>query len=279
MKGSSSFEEFQEKLFLKYGISVHESRGQISYIMPDRTKPIRGKSLSTNFEKQAIMIFFVARNKALKLAKNRAAQSGEKSRSATGKSIRLITDVEACVKAQQSRAYAQKVKVGNLQQMSQTLIFLQDNGIGTMEELQSMLSSTREDFKEKSSRLKATESEFRDANRIIHATGQYLSTRGVHAEYLKAKDKKKFRSKHESDLIIYDAAIKELKEYYGEEKFASMKSLKAKRTQLIAAKNEQYEDFCYSRSRQRELQTIDANVRSILDLKDAPEQDQTQNRG
>lgn len=48
-----------------------------------------------------------------------------------------------------------------------------------------------------------------------------------------------------------------------------MKSLKAKRTQLTTAKNEQYEDFYYSRSRQRELQTIDANVRSILDLKNA----------
>lgn len=97
---------------------MHESRGQISYIIPDRTKPIRGKSLGTNFEKQAIMVFFVARNKASKLAENRAAQSGEKSRSAAGKSIRLITDVETCVKAQQSRAYAQKVKVENLQQMS-----------------------------------------------------------------------------------------------------------------------------------------------------------------
>lgn len=78
---------------------------------------------------------------------------------------------------------------------------------------------------------------------------------------------------------FFDAARKELKEYYGEEKFASMKSPKTRKAELTAAKNEQYEDYCYARARQRELQTIDANVRSMLGLKEVPEVEETQNRG
>ena len=50
-----------------------------------------------------------------------------------GHSIRLIVDVETLIKAQQNRYYAEKVKIGNLQQMANTLAFLQENGIGTEE--------------------------------------------------------------------------------------------------------------------------------------------------
>lgn len=38
---STTFEEFIKKLFEQYGISVHESRGAISFIIPEQEKPIR----------------------------------------------------------------------------------------------------------------------------------------------------------------------------------------------------------------------------------------------
>lgn len=214
VKDSSSFDEFQEKLFENYGISVHESRRQISHVIPDRTKPIRGKSLGTDFKKQSLMYFFVGQSNRSKSAEKADPEGriskGEKALTSSQKSLRLITDIESCIKAQQSRAYAQKVKIGNLQQMSQTLIFLQENGIGSLDGLENMLSSTKTDFDEKRAALKATESELRQVNSLIHATGQYLSTKSVHADYLKTKSKKQFRKQHSSELSIYDAALKEL---------------------------------------------------------------------
>ena len=40
MTDSHSMEEFQKKMFEKYSIEVYESRGRISYLLPDRQKPI-----------------------------------------------------------------------------------------------------------------------------------------------------------------------------------------------------------------------------------------------
>jgi hypothetical protein len=64
-----------------------------------------------------------------------------------------------------------------------------------------------------------------------------------------------------------------LKEASGGEKIPTMKQLKAEKEQLTAKKNEQYESFSFSRAKHRELQTIDANVRSILGMKDEPPQE------
>ena len=48
---SFSMEEFQRKLFENYGISVHESRGRLSYQIPDRSKAISARKLGTDFDK------------------------------------------------------------------------------------------------------------------------------------------------------------------------------------------------------------------------------------
>lgn len=274
-KDSSSFREFEKKLFENYGIALHESRGDISYILPDRNKPIRGRSLGTDFEKAALMHFFMGKEKQNNINGNYRkplSSKGQKVVSTDRKSIGLITDLDTCIKAQQSPAYARAVKIGNLQQMAQTRNFLAEQGIDSLEELERICSSTKADYDEKLTMLKATEADLRQTNALIHATGQYLSTKAVHSEYLKAKNKKKFREEHSSQLAIYDAARKELRDYYGDEKFMTMKMLKEKKVGLTAAKNARYEDFCFARSKHREIQNVERNIRSMLDLKPEIEQ-------
>ena len=144
LEDSSSMEEFQKKLFENYGIAVHESRGRISYKFPDKDEPIRGRQLGTNFEKEYLHDFLLKKSiPQLDISAETEVKASEKKHPATQKSIRLIVNIEANIKAQQNRFYAQKVKVGNLQQMSKTLAFLQENGIGTLEELSQLLSSTQ----------------------------------------------------------------------------------------------------------------------------------------
>ncbi len=49
--------------------------------------------------------------------------------------LRLVIDLQTCVKAQQSRAYAQKVKISNLQQMARTVAYVQEHGYDSRENL------------------------------------------------------------------------------------------------------------------------------------------------
>lgn len=52
-----SFEDFAEKL-LRRGITVKESRGRLSYLTPDRTKPITARKLGDDFDKATVLAVF-----------------------------------------------------------------------------------------------------------------------------------------------------------------------------------------------------------------------------
>lgn len=260
---STTFEEFVKKLFEQYSISVHESRGAISFIIPEQEKPIRGKQLGTDFEKKHIEEVLAENAKSHQAGPYQAY------------GIRLIVDLENCIKAQQNQYYARKVKIGNLKQMAGTLAFLQDNGIGSVEELSELLSSTYSDFNEKQKSLRSTESRLRDVNLLIKNTGQYLANKDMYKEYLASKNKKDFRERHRTELTLYEAARDYLKEHAPKETSAdgkvkfrtpSIKSLRAEKEKLTALKNQQYEEFSFVRAKYRELQTVANNVNQMLDL-------------
>ena len=52
---ATSFEEFSDRLMQQYGITVKESRGQLSYLPSGRTKFIRAKKLGDKFDKAAVL--------------------------------------------------------------------------------------------------------------------------------------------------------------------------------------------------------------------------------
>lgn len=268
LSDSVTMEEFQKKLFENYGITVHESRGRLSYLLPDRNKAISARKLGLDFDKAFFENYFRTAQRKLSDQQRQAGQPhvqqhGEQ-HFRPKSSIRLIVDLQACEKAQRNRYYAQKVKISNLQQMSKTIAFLQENGIGTQEELAALLSSTGADQQAKHDTLLATEKRLKTVNLLIRNTGQYLANKKVYGEYLKAKNKKQFRQEHESEILLYEAARKVLNELSGGEKLPTIKQLRAEKEELTAQKNEQYEAYSFARAKYRELQTIQANVQSIL---------------
>ena len=52
---ATSFEDFSDRLMQQYGITVKESRGQLSYLPSGRTKFIRAKKLGDKFDKAAVL--------------------------------------------------------------------------------------------------------------------------------------------------------------------------------------------------------------------------------
>lgn len=273
MQDSSSYEEFQRKLFESYGISVRESRGRISFILPDREKAIRGSSLGTDYEKSNILSFFVVRSRTHITVQNRPETAQKKGASHPEKRIGIISAVEGNEKAQKNQNYANAMLVGNSQKIIDTTEFMQRNNIRP-DELPALLTSAKKDFEEKSKSLKDTQRELRELRAAIKATVQFYKTKAIHAEYVHSKDPKKFRDEHFAELALYDAARKELKAYHGDAPFLSLKQLREKEKQLQAKENEQYEDYCFSRSRYREIQNVSLNVESIMGIKLDINQDQ-----
>lgn len=59
--------------------------------------------------------------------------------------------------------------------------------------------------------VKATEASLKNINQQIHYTGQYLANKPVFAQMLKSRNKKKFRQEHQTEIELYEAAVKFLK--------------------------------------------------------------------
>lgn len=64
--------------------------------------------------------------------------------------------------------------------------------------------------------------------------------------------------------MLYETARKELMQLSFDQKIPSLKLLRAEKDTLISIKNQQYEDYAFSRSKFKEIKTIHTNVLSIL---------------
>ncbi len=144
--------------------------------------------------------------------------------------MRLVVDLQNNVKAQQSRAYAQKVKLTNLKQMARTIVYVQQHGYDTRGALQSSYDKILAKRIEVRQELRETEDKLKDINEVIRYMGQYLSNKKVFGEMLNARNKKKFREAHSSEITVYETAVRFLKNRYPDGKIPSMKTLQQERS-------------------------------------------------
>ena len=264
-----SFEDFQRQLFDQYKIRVKESRGRYGYLHPEREKYISGRSLGTNFDKDYLLNLFEAN--AL------AAEQEEKQRQTMPdyhadpiailfirSDLRLVVDLQNCIKAQQSKAYAQKVKISNLQQMAKTVAYIQENGFDTRENLQTTYDSITLQMHDARQKTKDTETQIKSVNEQIHYLGQYLSTKSTYNEFLKARFKGKFRKDHADEIERHEKAAQILKAQNPDGSLPKMKDLKLEKERLLALKAAQYDTYTYYKDYQKELRTACANVDNIL---------------
>ena len=282
---AKSPEEFAQILDKKYHIIFKISRNRYSYLHPGRKKYITGRNLGTRYEEDFLLQTFKENAKSLS---DRKMEIKEPQVTATTKDLqtalfsdapdipvplpfifiksdlRLVIDLQTCIKAQQSEAYAQKVKLSNLKQMAQTVAYIQEHGYNSLEDFHTALDQASDQTSATRKSLKDTEQQLKDVNEQIHFTGQYLAYKNVYADYRKSHNKDKFYEEHRAELSLYDTALRTLKEKSSGNKLPSMKALYAEKDRLIELRNMQREDFSNRRNYEREFRTVSANIDMIL---------------
>ena len=255
-------EDFKKQLYEKYQIVVTEHRGRFSYLHPEREKNITGRALGTHYEKEYLLQQFESNHR---IADTPSDISSDPMAILFIKSdLRLVVDLQTCVKAQQSRAYAQKVKLSNLQEMAKTIAYVQEHEYDTRELLEDKFSSVKERTSNSRKQLKTVESELKSLNQQLHYTGQYLANKSVYAQFRKSKNKQKFRQEHSAELALYEKAVTSLKEKNGTQPLPTMKQLKEQKEKLLTQKDTLQKQYDYYRDYQKELHTVCRNVDMIL---------------
>jgi len=120
---SATFEDFLAKL-KERGCVVSTKRKQPSLIAPGWKKPFRLDSLGDDYTEAVIRT---------RLGKARIITSG--SDSGTRNAPSLLIDIQAKIREGKGAAYEQWAKIFNLKQAAKTLLFLQEQGIDSYDDL------------------------------------------------------------------------------------------------------------------------------------------------
>ena len=183
--------------------------------------------------------------------------------------FRLVTDLQTNIKAQMSAAYAKKVKLTNLKEMARTVAFIQEQGIGSVDELRQKQNSMTNAVSDADEDFREIEGKIRHTNEMIHFAGQYYATRAVHSDFMKSWNKGRFRSQHQDELNRYDEAVKYFKEN-NDGKIPLMNELRERKKALATEQERQKKETEKIRKGLKNLQTAVANVEIILDTKIVP---------
>ena len=273
---ASTFDEFSA-LLLQSGISVKESRGRLSYLTPDRTKPITARKLGDDFDRTAVLALL--EQNAHRAAEKAAAipeytrtirerlQQGKTAKTAPKQgAIQRMVDREAKRAEGKGVGYDRWAAVHNLKQMAATVAAYEQYGFTSPEQLDAAITAAYADLHDSTAELKTLEAALQDKKELQGYVLRYAKTKDVR-DGLKAQKSDKaraaYRQKHESDFIIADAAARYFREH-GIKKLPTYKSLQAEIEQLTADKNARYNDYREKKERVRELQTVKGNIDQMM---------------
>ena len=162
---TTSFEEFSDRLMQQYGITVKESRGQLSYLPSGRTKFIRAHSIGDKFEKRLVLA-------ALK-------ENAERKRAIQFKPDRIgkLVDIQVKLKQGKGIGYERWAKKHNLKAMAQTLILLEEKGLTDEDALDQRIAELDTKFHESLTVVKDLEGRMKANKELRYHVAAYTNTK------------------------------------------------------------------------------------------------------
>ncbi len=290
MREAATFDEFSA-LLLRQGVTVKESRGRLSYLTPDRTKPVTARKLGDDFDRAAVLAFL--EQNAYRAAeqttdipeyphtqKERLREEKAAKTTPADNTLQRMVDREAKRAEGKGVGYDRWAAKHNLKQMAATVTAYQQYGFSSPEELDEACSAAYAAMQESLTELKQVEKTLNGKKELQRQVLAYSKTRPVRdglKQQKNAKAKAAYRQKHESDFIIADAAARYFREN-GISKLPSYKALQAEIESLIKEKNSGYNDYRAKREEYRRLQTVKGNIDQILRRERKPVKRQEQER-
>ena len=273
---AASFDEFSS-LLLREGVTVKESRGRLSYLTPDRTKPITARKLGGDFDRTAVLAV-LEQNAARAIEKaaaipeypwqeKRGIQPAKAPQTAPKQDgVQRLVDIEQKMAEGKGRGYERWATMHNLKQMAATLNVYQEYGFTSPEQLEAAVDTAYQEMRQTSGELKALETKLQGKRELRQQVLAYAKTKPIR-EGLKAQKSEKaraaYRQANESDFIIAEAAARYFKAH-GITKLPARKALQAEIEQLISEKDGLYNTYHEQKQRFKELQTVKRNIDQIL---------------
>ena len=188
--------------------------------LPGWEKAARLDSLGDGYTLEALLEIF---------AGQRTHTPGKKQAVQTMRpSVNLLVDIQAKLRAGKGAGYARWASKFNLKQMAQTLNYLNDHGLLDYKVLAEKTVAATARRNELSEKIKAAEKRMAEIAVLRTHIVNYAKTRDTYAAYRKAGYSPKFRSEHEADILLHQAA-KQAFDQLNVKKLPKMKALRSGR--------------------------------------------------
>ena len=273
---ATSFDEFSS-LLLREGVTVKESRGRLSYLTPDRTKPITARKLGDDFDKAAVLALLT--QNAHRAAEQTTAipeyPHTQKERLREGKTaktapadntLQRMVDREAKRAEGKGVGYDRWASLHNLKQMAATHNFLMENELLDLDKLDAAVESSRKALSEARESLRGIEQSISDKKSLRKVVNDYRRTRPTIDAHKKLSGRKaeNYRQSHEAEFIIYEAALRQLKVLAPGKKLPATSKLNTEIEALISEKNAAYNTYRTAKAEYEQLATAKRNAEQIL---------------
>ena len=273
---AGSFDEFSS-LLLREGVTVKESRGRLSYLTPDRTKPITARKLGDDFDKAAVLALLTqnahrAAEQTKAIPEYPAAVKkplqGEKTAKTTpaDNTLQRMVDREAKRAEGKGVGYDRWASLHNLKQMAATHNFLMENELLDLDKLDAAVESSRKALSEARESLRGIEQSISDKKSLRKVVNDYRRTRPTIDAHKKLSGRKaeNYRQSHEAEFIIYEAALRQLKVLAPGKKLPATSKLNTEIEALISEKNAAYNTYRTAKAEYEQLATAKRNAEQIL---------------
>lgn len=169
----------------------------------------------------------------------------------------------AVIQGNQSPGLQHWAKLQKLKEGAKTLNYLAEHGIDSYEALDSKLAELNAAVDDSLASIKAVEGRIAELNLIAKYAATYRKFRPVYDRYRKSDDKEKFLRGHESEIILFEAAARELKRL-GAVPLPAAEKLEAELKELTARKGTLYAQYTAAKRQAKEYETIKRNLDILL---------------
>ncbi len=252
---SQGCKDFDSFLAAMKAAGAEAKRGKhLAFKIPNGKRFIRCDSLGEDYVEAAIMERI-----------DRKRIIDPKAKAATPTKPNMLIDIQARMQKINSPGFERWAKIFNLKEMAKTVIYLQENGLTDLGELEKACDAAVQNFNDLVAQSKTASARMKDISELQKHIGAYGKTREIYAQYRKLKGRKreKFYEQHSSEITTCQAA----KRYFdslGLKKLPSMQSLKQEYAILKAENKKRYPEYKQAREKMIELLTAKNNIERIL---------------
>lgn len=180
------------------------------------------------------------------------------------KGISLIGDIQERIRLIDSKGYEYKAKLTILKEAARTLNYLTENNLLQYADLEKKVEDVHSSYDRTGKELKVVEARLREVQPLIKNISNYQRLKPVYDAFQKAKDKPSFKTKHEAELVIFEAARSTLLAMQGDEKLPSLKTLQAEQQRLLDEQQRLYDERAKLKKEVKQIETIKSNVDTFL---------------